>query len=350
MGQQTITGIEANRAFRRIQEILEYYEKGLVVNRENKETRVKKESKSCSLMRMITRTMAASFNTIKPLYLTWRDRRYLKRLKQAEGKETGRICLILGNGPSQEFIDFSALETEVYSDIDILCINSFAVNADIPLKRIKHFVISDPAHIMTLLHPDKEFANSYDKQRIAKAMDLAIRSGSRIYMPMKHAIEDTHRIDSSIYFFNDYEFMPQFHRFTKPVNPRGYSSMTLLKGISIARYLGYSEILICGSDNDYASNYRIGPDNKTMDISQHAVASSYVYHPNNPYDSHTGYLRALLKYSMSIDSFSCVGAMNMDPFSYTQGFKKISPDSEYFELLKPEARYMIKAIYEFQAW
>ena len=260
-----------------------------------------------------------------------RTRRRYKELQKIKNTQKGRVALLLGSGPSASMIDWERVELD--KRIDIAVVNYFKEPPEELQERIKTVVISDPG---TLNMSNKIRADrAEDRKRLIER--LHAMKEARIFMPRFYMHDPKYSstlksLRSRVTIFSDYE--SRIFGGIKPTSPRSYASMTLLKALSIVNFLGYSEILLAGADNDYASTMRLLPDNSIGCIDRHAGRADTLI-PQNNYQP-IEYYQSLVRLEHSWHAFSELPVLNLDSLSFVSAFRKVHPATEYFSLLKPE--------------
>jgi hypothetical protein len=180
-----------------------------------------------------------AFNLIQSfLYFNRRgpSKHTLTALRRVKGSKAGLNALVLGNGPSLAKINLSNIREK---NPDIFVVNAFnqmSISAEITPK---YYCLSDPDSI---IKPDRPVPHNHDST-------FEFISKNNCTLLLSHFYRKI-QIPESIkcIYFNDKEFT-LFSRNLNPCFPRGYSSLTILKAISVALYMGYDKIYILGVDN-----------------------------------------------------------------------------------------------------
>ena len=127
--------------------------------------------------------------------------------------------------------------------------------------------------------------------------------------------------------------------------PRKYCSMSLMKAMAICDFLGFSQVLITGADNDYVNTVRLSPDNKVHNIERHSSGNlspiEVLVSQETEYSSFLDWHKAMYSLEWSWNYLSqrlTSRVLNLDNLSYLSVFPKVTPDSIYFDLLTPSAR------------
>jgi uncharacterized Rossmann fold enzyme len=197
----------------------------------------------------------------------------LKTYKLKNTKKNNKV-FVFGNGPSMKKLDPIKIKNYSNNGYDIIACNGF-IQSDFG-KHIKpnYMVFSDPLDFKTVpnTHPRKfrELLGKKDKQD-------AINEQIPIFAPINFLNYEKY---DNCYFFNDCEDIFS-NNISNILAPRGYGSWTGNKALSIATYLGYSEIYICGLDYDIFKKINVNSKNEIFTKNEHFYDSkdrdSYVF-------------------------------------------------------------------------
>jgi hypothetical protein len=98
--------------------------------------------------------------------------------------------------------------------------------------------------------------------------------------------------------------------------------MTLLKGLSMACWLGYDRIFILGMDNTYPRNLYCDSNNRILNHEIHAGAADWVQDMTNRYNSIADAITEIAEIFYDTRKFSRPSIINLDPYSLTDAFRK----------------------------
>ena len=273
----------------------------------------------------------------KLLSLTNHRYRELRELKESK---RGKVVLLMGNGPSASMIDWSALES-YHEEIDLAVVNFFTTPDRFPFDKVKTVVLSDPI----TLTDSKRLRPELNEKRSTLINNLKRIHDAHIFTPrfyLKHTEISSilKTFHARVVPFSDYG--SKFWGGISPEAPRSFCSMTLLKALSILNHLGYSKMLLIGTDNDYGKNMRIMPDNSVACIDEHAGSATGIVPVNN--HSPLSYYKSLVTLEESWGMLSMLPVCNLDPLSFVSTFPKVNQQSPYIKLLKREFQEDIKII------
>lgn len=252
----------------------------------------------------------------------------LARTRRLAGSKRGKQTFLFATGPSMDKLDphkIARLRDE--RGFDVFGIN-FLLQTE--LGRIvhpTHYVVSDPAQWTAAMN-EAELAHldAGEQQRQRDAFRASCletwaeleRIQPQLFVPI-HAVAKTPY--SSVYGFCD--AMDLFSdNVTDILRPLGYRPWTAYKALSIALFLGYDRIYLCGVDNDSFKSLTVDSEN---------VKRSRYRHFYDPPDEYQDFLSSEplwrdLYYTAltfrSLDKFSRHPIVNLDPDSLVDAFPK----------------------------
>lgn len=225
-----------------------------------------------------------------------------------------KTALILGNGPSLNKIDYAFIENEIN---DIFVVNDFymtdAANHIVPT----FYVFSDPA----------SFFNTHDGHRHSKDNLLQYLNKISPTLILSHFARKSFFVNSfNTLFFDDREWN-FFSRNTSPLKPRCYTSITSLKALAFASFMGYKHIYILGFDNTEFIGYRSDINNKLWLETKSTYSSKR--NEENKFLDMSGFVSGLAgrlqSYSHAygdLKRFNRKIVFNLDPESLITNFEK----------------------------
>lgn len=178
----------------------------------------------------------------------------LRKTKKLKDTKKGRNAFVFANGPSVNKLDPQKInDLQRHKGYDVFAGNSY-INSDFAsIVAPDYYIFSDPAHFGKIrdgmdIKRIKECTS--DSQRI-KDLDIPVFVPHRYYKYASY---------KKMYLFND--SFDIFSNHTKNImKRRPYFSMTLYKALSIACYMGYDNIYICGFDNDFFKTITVDKNN-----------------------------------------------------------------------------------------
>jgi hypothetical protein len=186
---------------------------------------------------------------------------HLARLKKTG---FGKTALVLGNGPSQGFMDPKKLLRFIQQDNHFFAVNFYNHNKILSSICPNYYVISDPYTL------DPNAPSFISKSNSALRQYFQENREIKICVPMDFDLDDCFT-EQAIYF-NDVE-ASWWTKNINPLFPRGYLSMTLYKALAIACFLGYEKIYILGMDNTYPHDIFVDRENHVCNVERHTGGS-----------------------------------------------------------------------------
>jgi hypothetical protein len=186
------------------------------------------------LVRMASIARALTFSS---RYLP-HQRRLLERLKSMKDLYIGRSCLVIAGGPSADELESERVQSlQSEGKLLVLTLNNF-VYSDLGAQINPDFVVfSDPAH-----HP-LSGGNSALVDTLHAYPHVRVVIPSFWRLPLDSPEEHTARV----FWFED-RAIETWGNGISPVRLRRYISMTALKTMAIAHFLGFERIGILGLD------------------------------------------------------------------------------------------------------
>ena len=165
---------------------------------------------------------------IKQFFLYYK---LIKKVKKLKNTKKNQKAFVFANGPSLNSLSPDKINKINY---DIFVINKFIISKEYSSIKPNFYVFSDPGY----------FSHTNKNHKILKKI---LRKNKLVFCPFNFIAKKKFS-NPNVYGFCDIEdhLDSNVEDITKP---RGYLSSTIYKALSIAIYLGYSEIFICGIDN-----------------------------------------------------------------------------------------------------
>ena len=239
-------------------------------------------------------------------------RKYFRKTKIMTGTKKDLKALLIGNGPSQGFIDKDELDSFVKSGGETICVNNWHQNKQISGHIPSWLVFSDPL--------------SFDPNE-PKAVDLInyIKNNSsiKILVPSSHlGIIQKLGIKNEIFCFVDIEL--SIWKNINPLMPRGYMSITLYKALAWCIYLGYKSIGVLGMDNTLPRNIYNNTNNKVHLLESYAGTEDCLVDVSSYHSNVASYYFDVFKIFHHLEYFPKENIFNLDQYSLTDRFKKVS--------------------------
>ena len=292
-------------------------------------------------IRLIVRGLKKEIKSLHALrFIFGKDANELRKI---QGSCRGRCCLVVGNGPSADSVNWDVVSEA--QEIDVYCVNQFLENRGIDASKISGLLLSDKCSL------DIEMARETNPaivERVLRLQEAIARYNWPLFVPFemkKLALGITGSSDRVKCFSDNTSVLSCS---LSPLWPRRHVSMTVLKLLVLVGYMEYEQILLIGCDNDYTRWLRILPSNEVGNLERHSGSNASFLFKSMPlgYETFNGYLSSLIKLNKSWRRFSSKRVLNLDPLSFVDAFEKIRPGSVYMKILKKERQEEIRKLYK----
>lgn len=240
-------------------------------------------------------------------------------LKRMKNYHQAKAALIISNGPSLNKVDFEKIKSLLTTDEVIV----FSLNYGLLDERVMslmpvYHLLSDPA----IIHRSSEINTLQLKAQLEKEPSIKLITPSTW-----HGI--SYFCNNNCLHFNDFDN----HKFTfsksiNPINPRNYQSLTSLKALAIAGYLGFKKIYIIGFDNSNFLGINVDIKNQIFEKSLHGVSAYHTSPPMNLSRMYSGisisdvlYGSGEIFWQLQV-FFGNLNVINLDPDSLVDCFPK----------------------------
>jgi hypothetical protein len=248
-----------------------------------------------------------------------KGRSWLYALLNTKGSMFSKEALLIGNGPSQGYLDSGTIKKFQDMSGDVFVVNYWNLNPMLADVSPNYLVLSDPLTLnfgteaKNLVHENEGLLNF-----------LIVNSCVRVICPISRCQDIAALIGKNrVIGFCDtpLKLMP---RSTNPLLPRSYVSMTLFKALAVAKFFGYKRIFILGMDNTYPRNIFCDDQNRILNLEQHAGKPDYVVDQSGRYASVADLLDELANLFRDAKKFADdKRVLNLDIHSLTDAFPKI---------------------------
>jgi len=246
--------------------------------------------------------------------------KYLKGLKSLEGTKSGKVALVVANGPSCNKIDWSSVsESQVNGNLEIFGLNDSFLLSENSLARVDYLLKSDP-------QDKSELLSSWDDIISRKPSN----SDTKLITPLNwHSPESLSSCRSNSCLHLVDVGRNHFRATTNPLRLRTYPPMGSFKLLAIARHLGYEKVFVIGLDNTFFQNVTVDKDSRIIQGSIHyklnyQESHSMSHHfPNGIAD----YFHFVSQNFLALRNyFNDELYINLDRDSLNDTFKKIQED------------------------
>jgi hypothetical protein len=179
-------------------------------------------------------------------------------------------AFVFANGPSLKKLDFLKIKKYQEEGFKIFCVNSFIADGTDLIFIPDYYVLSDPAFFGFFNELYEIHGKEADKrvEEIKKNINaLKKYKNIEIFIPIQfHGKLD---MPNEIFYFNDIEYRWFNKNVSNILFPRFYLSMTAYKALSIASFMGFKKVYICGFDNDYFKHITVDAENDLYYLNDH---------------------------------------------------------------------------------
>jgi hypothetical protein len=229
-------------------------------------------------------------------YLLWIF--FIKKIKNK------KYCIIFGNGTSLDSLKIKELK-KISLFFDIFVVNNFIQNK-IFQEVIPNFFVSSDPKIFTK-------NNTWSKRADTRLASYIKNNPSiNIFAPVLHCNRFASIfVANRIFGFIDSEARVLSDN-TLPIFPRGYVSITTMKAICIANWIGYKKIFLLGVDNIYARNFFLNKKNNILALESYSNMQDYVCDQTTYYP--------------------CLSKAMLDQYELFKDYKKINKKNNIYNL------------------
>jgi hypothetical protein len=251
-------------------------------------------------------------------FALYQGRGFLGKTLSLSGSAINRRALVIGNGPSQGYLEATELNNFVKEGGETLCVNSWYANEKLSNHVPSWMLFSDPL-TFDKKEPHTEKLINYLKNN----------SSIKIIVPtnMIKKIQDN-GLKNQIFCFVDLEL--SIWRSINPLFPRGYMSLTLYKALAWSIYLGYNSIGVIGMDNTLPKNIYNNEENRVHFIANQAGTDDCLVDVSSYHSNVASYYYDVFKIFHHLEYFPNKNIFNLDPYSLTDRFRKVNKKN-FFE-------------------
>ena len=246
----------------------------------------------------------------------WRKDLYEFRERKFPSK-----CLVLANGPSLALLrPKEIIDLQNRRKIDIFAVYNFLLSPMAKKITPDFLCLSDPAHIPNSTDESLHFWDA-----------IRQRSETVLILPKHwHQFVVDNKIKNKCLFFDD-RSLELWSKSTSPTKPRGYMSLTALKGLAFATWLPYKQIFILGFDNSMYQTLNVDDQNRLWQGSNHAEGTANIdntdmskFYPNGVSDYFFDLSQIFINFKLFSKSKK---VFNLDSVSVTDSFPKVPMSS-----------------------
>lgn len=255
---------------------------------------------------------------LREILIGWK---YLSLLFKCRNSGQDKKSIVIGNGPSQGYLDSKSLLDFRSNGGVIIAINFWTENKSISIVVPDYLVISDS---LTL---SKDAPEHLFKKNNNLIDYLSSNNQITILCPLTRCEQIKQMLPkNAVIGFADSELRMWWNNIN-PIFPRGYLSMTLYKALAMARWFNFNEIFVIGMDNTYPRNIYCDENNHFINHEIHAGSHDYAVDQSDIYSSISDGLFEIAQLFVDARKFSSDRIKNLDVYSLTDAFEKYNYDS-----------------------
>ena len=241
----------------------------------------------------------------------YQGRKYLSKTLKLSGTARNRKSLVIGNGPSQGYLNVKELDQFVKSGGETYCVNNWNQNTRLSSHIPSWIVFSDPFQF------DKS-----DKSTDHLINYLKKNSSIKILIPTQQIkLIETMKLKNEIYCYIELEL--SVWKNINPLLPRGYISMTLYKALAWNISLDYNAIGVIGMDNTLPRYIYNNQNNQVHVLETYAGADNCLVDVSSYHSNVASYYYDVFKIFSHLEYFPNKNISNLDLYSLTDRFKKV---------------------------
>ena len=236
-------------------------------------------------------------------------------------------AIVIGNGPSQGFLDVDTLTQFQNNGGELICVNFWTENEALSKVVPTYLVSSDPI-IFSNNIPD------HLSEKHEKLLSYILKNSSIMLIFPLNRCDELSKVfgEKRMIGFVDHE-LRSWSNNINPLYPRGYLTMTLYKSLAMANWFDYRNIYLIGMDNTYPRNIYCDQNNNFINHEIHAGDKDYAVDQSAMYNTIGDGLYEIAQVFYDARKFKNPKILNLDRYSLTDAFKK-STDS-VSEVLNP---------------
>ena len=242
--------------------------------------------------------------------------KWLLMTKKLKGRGRAVKAIVIGNGPSQGFLNESGLCKFKASGGEVICVNLWTENEILRSVVPTYMVVSDVRMFSTSV---PEFL----KNRHDRLVDFMHKHTSiGLICPLNRCDElaDIFGVNRIVGFV-DTE-LRMWSSNISPLYPRGYLSMTLYKALALAIWFDYKNIYLIGMDNTYPRDIYCDVNNSFIMLETHANSTDIANDQSALFGSIADGMNECAKIFFDVLKFQNKKILNLDPYSLTDAFRK----------------------------
>ena len=195
-------------------------------------------------------------------------RKTKKITKMVKNTASGRNALVIAGGPSAASLNIEKIICDQASQkLDVFAMNWFTHTRLAEFIKPDFYVLSDP---INRINRGGVFKNRSSSAIWEKLIEWKT---TKVIIP-HYWYPDSKFISNEIAMFIDDRELIGFSKSVDPTKPRGYNSLTALKTLAAALYLGYAEVYVIGLDGTAFKTLYVNDQNLVYEGSNNLADSA----------------------------------------------------------------------------
>ena len=235
-----------------------------------------------------------------------------------KNSQINKNCIFLGNGPSLNKLKIKDLKLFKKKGHKIFAVNHWTENVKYNSIIPDYIILTDVRFFLKKKNKNKILYKRDKKliNYIRKNKNITLISPPKIVKILKN------KFQNNILTYSDTEF-DFLYSSTNIFFPRGYSSISIAKGIAVAKWLNFKKIFIIGIDNTYFRYMFSDKLNRILYLDIHSYKDNIIVDYTKRYKSMFDYMMDHVKVFKAYEVFeNKKNIYNLDEYSLTNFFTK----------------------------
>ena len=244
----------------------------------------------------------------------FRYKSYLKNLIKLKKLKKNKNVIVLGNGDSVNLLDPKKI-LKLKKNFDVIATNTYFFSKLSKVIIPDYYLISD----RRVLTPNN---SNFTKQKIktCKLSNSRLKKSKKTILLLPAEFHKINQFSNQVFYFNNLE--DDYSKNSSNLErPRGFRSMSGLKALSAACYLGYKKIYFCGIDFSQWASFKVNDKNIIYQSSRYFFSKNNI-HKNTNNKKIYNLLKDISDIYLSQEIFNKEAIVNLNPYSLNDVFSK----------------------------
>lgn len=252
----------------------------------------------------------------------WGQIRHTSALRGRNGEE---VCIVLGHGPSLEYMDAVTLKGLQNNGIKVVTINYWSALSISAYVVPDILVISDPATLEGLLDSDDPSVVERFSGAGRELRDYLENAETEIWCPLQSVtkikkIFPNHQIHGFVDLGGKWMW-----RTIDITLPRAYTSATIFKALAVCKHLNFRQLYILGVDFTYPHDIFCDEKNRILRVDRHAFSPNRIFDFSAQYTGMNVWAQSVFELFNDLHRFfGNIKVTNLDPYSLVDTYPKMS--------------------------